>query len=55
MKIKVWSYSNEATYFYDKEMPKAGSNYTCLAVFVIDSALKKDEYYYLQVFLNEFK
>ena len=36
-------------------MPKAGSNYTCLAVFVIDSALKKDEYYYLQVFLNEFK
>ena len=36
-------------------MPKAGSNYTCLAVFVIDSALKKDEYYYLQEFLNEFK
>ena len=55
MKIKIWFYSNEATYFYDKEMPKAGSNYTCLAVFVIDSALKKDEYYYLQVFLNEFK
>ena len=32
-----------------------GSNYTCLAVISLDSALKKDENYYLQVFLKECK
>ena len=31
------------------------SNYTCLAVISLDSALKKDENYYLQVFLKECK
>ena len=36
------------------EMPKAGSNHTCLAVITIDSALKKDENCYLEVFLKEF-
>ena len=29
------------------------SNYTCLAVVGLDSALKKDDNYYLQVFLKE--
>ena len=36
-------------------MLKAGSNYTCLAVMTIDSALKRYENYYLQVFLKEYK
>ena len=36
-------------------MPKAGSNYACLAVMTIDSALKRYENYYLQEFLKECK
>ena len=31
------------------------SNHTCLAVISLDSALKKDENYYLQVFLKNCK
>ena len=31
------------------------SNHTCLAVISLDSALKKDEIYYPQVFLKECK
>ena len=44
-----------ATYFHDKEIPKASSDYTCLAVITIDSALKRDDNYYPQVFLKEYK
>ena len=29
------------------------SNHTCLEVISLDSALKKDDYYYLQVFLKQ--
>ena len=36
-------------------MPNVGSNHTCLAVVMIDSALKREENYYLQVFLKEGK
>ena len=36
-------------------MPKVGSNHTCLVVIMIDSALKREENYYLQVFLKEGK
>ena len=55
LKTKIRSYGQEATDFHDKEVPKVGSNYTCLTVILIDFVLKKDEYYYLQVFLNIFK
>ena len=34
---------------------KIDSNHTCLAVISLDSALKKDESYYPQVFLKECK
>ena len=37
---------------HDKEIFKAGSNHTFLAVITIDSALKKEENYYPQVFLK---
>ena len=37
---------------YHKEIPKVGSNHTCWAVINLDSDLKKDENYYLQVFLR---
>ena len=53
MKTKIKSYGDKATDFHDKEIPKASSDYTCLAVINVDSTLKKDENYYLQVFLKE--
>ena len=34
---------------------KVDSNHTSLAVINLDSALKKDENYYPQIFLKEFK
>ena len=55
MKTKINSSGDKATDFHDREMPKAGSKHTCLAVLTIDSALKKDEDYYLQVFSEECK
>ena len=45
----------EVTDFHDKKISKADSNHTCLAVINLDSALKKDEIYYPQVFLKECK
>ena len=36
-------------------MPKADSNYTCLAVMLIDFVIKKDGNYYPQVFLKDCK
>ena len=41
MKTKIKSGGNQATYFHDKEMPKAGSDHTCLVVIRIDSVLEK--------------
>ena len=55
LKTKIKSYGDEVTYLYEKEIPKVDSNHTCLAVIILDSALNKDENYYLQVFLKEFK
>ena len=55
MKTKTKSYGDEVTDFYDKEIPKGASNYPCLAVISLDSALKKDENCYLQVFLKDCK
>ena len=46
LKTKIRSHSNEVTDFYDKEIPKADSNHTCLAVISVHCALKKDENYY---------
>ena len=55
LKNKIKPYGDEATDFYHKEIPKVDSNHTCLAVISLDSALKKDENYYPQVFLKECK
>ena len=55
LKTKIKSYDDEATDFYDKKIPNVDSNHTCLAVINLDSALKKDENYYPQVFLRECK
>ena len=55
LKTKIKYYSDETIYFNDKEMPKVGSSYTCLAVILINFVIKKDENYYPQVFLEECK
>ena len=52
LKTKIRSYSDEATGFSGKEMPKVGCNHTWLAVITIDSALEKEENYFSQVFLK---
>ena len=55
METKTKSHDDEVTDFYGKRIPKVDSNYNCLAVISLDSALKKDDNYYLQVFLKECK
>ena len=55
MKTEIKSYGDEVTDFYEKKIPKVDSNHNCLAVTRLDSSLKKDENYYLQVFLKEWK
>ena len=49
--LKIESFGDESTDFYDQEMPKAGSSYICLAAILIDFTLKKYENYNPQVFL----
>ena len=49
LKTKIKSNGDEVTDFYDKNVPKVDSNHTCLAVISLDSALKEDGNYYLQV------
>ena len=53
MKTKIKSHGHEVTDFYDVKIPKLVSNHTCLAVISLDSALKKDDTYHLQVLLQE--
>ena len=55
LKTKIKSHGDEVTDFYDKDIPKVGSNHTNLAVISLNSALKKDENYFLQVLLKECK
>ena len=55
LKTKIKSHWNGVTGFYDTKIAKIDSNNTCLAEISLDSSLKKDENYYLQVFLKECK
>ena len=43
LKAKIKCHGYEATDFYDKEMPKVGSNFTCLTVILIGFVHKKME------------
>ena len=54
-KPKIIYHGDEVADFYNKEIPKVGYNHTSLAVISLNSALKKDENYYSQVFLKECK
>ena len=55
LKTKIKSHGDEVTDFRDKEISKADSNLTCLAIISWDSALKKNGNYYSQVFLKKCK
>ena len=55
LKAKIKSHGDEVTDFYGKRIPKVDSNHTCLPATSLDSAFKKDEKYYPQVFLRECK
>ena len=46
------SHGDEVTDFHNKQIPRVDFNHTCLEVVGLDSALKKDENYYPQVFLK---
>ena len=52
MKTQIKSHGDGVTDFYDKNIPKADSNHTCLTVISLDSSLKIDENYCPQVFLK---
>ena len=43
LKTKIGCYGDDYTVFFDKEIPKIRSNYTCLEVILIDSVFKIDE------------
>ena len=55
LKTKTKSDGDETTDFDDKRVTKVDSNYTRLAEISLDSILKTDENYFLQVFLKEWK
>ena len=55
MKTKIKSHGDEVTDFYDRKIPKVDSNHTCLIVISLDSAFKKDDNCYRQVFLKRDK
>ena len=48
--LKTKIKSHKVTDFYDKEIPKVDSDYTCLAVISLDSSLKKGETIILKYF-----
>ena len=46
LKTTIKSYGDKVIDFHDKEMPKAGSNHTCLETITIDSVYKKDKKFF---------
>ena len=55
LKTKIKSNGDKVTDFYDKKFPKVDSNHTSLALIRLDSALRKDDNYYPQVFSKKCK
>ena len=55
LKTKIKIHGDEVTDFYDKKIPKVVSIHTYLAIVSLDSAHRKADNYYLQVFLKECK
>ena len=55
LKTKINSCLDKTTDFHGKEVSKVGSNYNCLAVISLDSALKEEGIYYPQLLFKECK
>ena len=55
LKTKMKSHDDEVTEFPNKWIPTLDTNLTCLEVISLDSTLRKDDNFYLQVFLKERK
>ena len=55
MKTKIKSHCDEVIDIYDEEIPNVDTNHISLAATSLDSALKKDNNYYLQMFSKEGK
>ena len=55
LKTKIKIHSDEVIDFYDKKISKVVSIHTYLAAIRLDSAHRKADNYYLQVFLKECK
>ena len=53
--LKTKSHGDKITDFHDKEILNVDSNYTCLVLISLDSALKKDENYHWKGSLKECK
>ena len=56
LKTKVREYDGEIkTIFLGNDVPKENMHYTCTAYITIDSIMKMDKKYFLQVYLEECK
>ena len=55
LETKIKSHGDKVTDFNDKKFPRLDSNHTRLAVITLDSALKKYDSHYPQLFLKECK
>ena len=55
LKAKIKSHSDGITDFHDKKNLMMNSNHISLAVLSLDSALKKEGNYHLQVFLKGYR
>ena len=55
LQTKRKSHGDKVADFYDENVPMVDSYHTYLVVISLDSALKKDDNYYPQVFLKECK
>ena len=55
LKTKIKCHDYENSDFYFKRFSKLDSNHTFLTVINLDFSVKKDDNFYLQVFLKEFK
>ena len=52
MRTQVKPHGDESTDFHDREVLKVGSNHTYLAVNMVDSVPKKEEYCYWWVLIT---
>ena len=56
IKAKIKSYNGKMnTNFHNIKIPKEGSQFICLSVFLIDSVFRTGKNYYPQVFLEDCK